>query len=88
MQHRHIMEAVDRTFRDIRNSDKPFGGLTCVLGGDFQQILPVIVRASKGQTVGACLQRSPVWTSTTVLHLHQNMRLNTTIEAEQHDFAK
>ncbi|KAJ2935002.1 hypothetical protein H1R20_g2134, partial [Candolleomyces eurysporus] len=41
MQHRHIHEAVDRTFKDIRNCpDKPFGGLSVVFGGDFQQILP------------------------------------------------
>jgi hypothetical protein len=35
MQHHHIMEAVDHTFRDLHNSDKPFGGLPCVFGGDF-----------------------------------------------------
>jgi hypothetical protein len=35
MQHRHIVETVDRTFRDVLNSDKPFGGLTFVFGGDF-----------------------------------------------------
>jgi hypothetical protein len=35
MMHRHNMEAVDRFFKDVRNSDKPFGGLTIVFGGDF-----------------------------------------------------
>ena len=30
MQHRHIMEAVDCTFQDICDSDKPFGGYTVV----------------------------------------------------------
>ena len=35
MQHRHIHEAVDRSFRDIRRcEDKIFGGLTVVFGGD------------------------------------------------------
>jgi hypothetical protein len=44
MQHRHCQEAFDCTYRDIRDSDMPFGGLTVVFGGDFQQIiLPVIV---------------------------------------------
>jgi hypothetical protein len=37
MQHRHIHEAVDRTFQDIRHSDKPFGGLSVVFGGDFKR---------------------------------------------------
>ena len=83
MQHHHNMEAVDRTFRDLlNNSDKPFGGLTIVFGGDFRQILPVILKGSRGQTVGACMQASFLWKSITILHLHQNMRLNTTIEAE------
>jgi hypothetical protein len=87
MQHRHIMETVDCSFKDICNSDKPFGGLTIVFGGDFQQILPVIVQGSRAQTVGACIQRSILWRSMTVLHLHQNMRLNTNIEVEQ-NFAR
>jgi len=47
MQHRHIMEAVNHTFQDICDSDKPFGGHTMVFGGDFQQILPVIVQGSR-----------------------------------------
>ena len=83
MQHRHNMETVDRTLKDLRNSDKAFGGVTFVFGGDFQQILPVIVNSSRGQTVGACIQRSVLWGPITVLHLHQNMRLNTTVEAER-----
>ena len=34
MQHRHIAEAVTRTFQDIRGSDALFGGLPVVFGGD------------------------------------------------------
>jgi len=88
MQHRHIIEAVDRSFRDVRNNpDKAFGGLTVVFGGDFQQILPVILKGSRPQVVGACMQRSILWKDITVLHLHQNMRLNTQVE-EEANFAK
>jgi hypothetical protein len=87
MQHRHIMETVDRSFKDLRNSDKPFGGITVVFGGDFQQILPVILKGSMAQIVGACIQKSFLWRNITVLHLHQNMRLNTNVEAEA-NFAK
>ena len=82
MQHRHIMETVDRSFRDLRDSDKPFGGLTIVFGKDFQQILPVVLKGDRAQVVGACMQRSILWRGITVLQLHQNMRLNTHIEAE------
>jgi hypothetical protein len=87
MQHRHIMEAVDRTFRDLRDSDKPFGGLTVVFGGDFQQILPVILKGSRAQVVGACIQRSILWRHIKVLYLHQNMRLNTQVQ-EEANFAR
>jgi len=52
MQHKYNMEAVDRTLRDILNtSGKPFGGLTFVFGGDFKQILPVIIKVGKAQTM-------------------------------------
>jgi hypothetical protein len=87
MQHRHIHEAVNRTFQDIRNSDLLFGGLPIVFGGDFQQILPVIEKGSRAEIVGACIQRSHIWPSLQVLHLHQNMRLNVDIE-EERAFAK
>lgn len=42
MTHRHCFEALDRTLQDVRDCQRPFGGLTVVFGGDFQQILPVI----------------------------------------------
>ena len=87
MQHCHIHECVDRTFQDIRGNDKPFGGIVFVFGGDFKQILPVIVKGSRAQVVGANLQRSHLWNSITVLHLTQNMRLNTANNVE-HEFAE
>ena len=88
MQHRHIHEAVDRTFRDIRRcEDKPFGGLTVVFGGDFKQILPVIVKGCRPEIVGACIQQSQLWRSIKVLKLTENMRLNTHVDAER-NFAK
>ena len=56
MQHQHIMETVNRSFQDLHNSDKPFGGLSVVFGGDVQQILPVILKGSCPQDVNACIQ--------------------------------
>jgi hypothetical protein len=50
IMHRYCFEAFDRTIRDILfydgvdNTDKPFGGVSLVLGGDFRQILPVITK--------------------------------------------
>ncbi|KAG0574270.1 hypothetical protein KC19_VG249600 [Ceratodon purpureus] len=75
MQHRHCAEAVDRSLRDIRDSNSPFGGVTVVFGGDFRQILPVIPRGSRPQIVGACLRRSTIWQHVRIMNLSINMRL-------------
>jgi PIF1-like helicase/Helicase len=53
-----------------------FGGVTVVFGGDFKQILPVVVKGAREAIVGACLRRSKLWRDVEVLHLVQNMRLN------------
>ena len=51
-------EAIDLTLKDIRNNDQLFGGILVVFGGDFQQILPVVLKGSREQIVGQCLQCS------------------------------
>ncbi|XP_028098527.1 uncharacterized protein LOC114298196 [Camellia sinensis] len=58
MQQIHCVEAVDHTLRDICDSEKPFGGITVVLGGDFRQILPVIPKGVCEQIVNASLRHS------------------------------
>jgi len=40
MSHRHLFDALDRTVRDIMETDKLFGGKVLLLAGDFRQILP------------------------------------------------
>jgi hypothetical protein len=42
MQNKYDFEAVNRILRDIRDCEKPFGGLPVILSGDFAQILPVV----------------------------------------------
>ncbi len=51
----HVVKTVDRSLYDIRSSEHPFGGITVVLGGDFQQILPVIVKGTQEDTVLATI---------------------------------
>ena len=87
MQHRHCVEAVDRTLRDICSCEKPFGGITVVLGGDFRQILPVVPKGLREQIVNASLRRSNIWRDIHVLTLDVNMRLDHT-EAGNAHFAK
>lgn len=74
-QHRFAPEAVDRTLRDIRNDNRPFGGLTVIFGGDFQQTLPVIPQGSKNEIIGAVLANSMLWRNMEIHYLRQNMRI-------------
>ncbi|XP_071698423.1 ATP-dependent DNA helicase RRM3-like isoform X2 [Rutidosis leptorrhynchoides] len=78
MMHRHCFEAFDRIMRDIirsPNRHKPFGGKVVVFGGDFRQILPVIQRGQRPETVDASLHSSRLWHHCKVLRLTKNMRL-------------
>ena len=58
MMHKFAFEAVDWTFRDITQIDKPFGGKILIFGGDFRQILPVIPHATHADIVSASLSKS------------------------------
>src|SRR5271155_3308786 len=73
MQDKFCQEAVDLTFRDIRGNENPFGGVAVVFGGDFQQILPVVVKETRGEIVGECLQHSHLWGNIKVLKLKENV---------------
>lgn len=76
MTHRCAFEAVDRTLRDIRYIDAPFGGIPTMLCGDFRQILPVVRNGTRANIVDASLKHSYLWTSINILHLTTNMRVH------------
>ena len=82
-QHRYAIETLDRTLRDLRDRNEPFGGITLLMGGDFQQTLPVIPKGSRKQILDATLTRSYLWNDIFVIHLHRNMRLRNDPEAEK-----
>jgi hypothetical protein len=75
MQHRYAYEAVDRMLQDVRSDSRSFGGITVLFAGDFRQCLPVVPGGSRAQIIAATLKRSPLWTSITVFHLEENVRL-------------
>ncbi|CAN6970212.1 unnamed protein product, partial [Brassica rapa subsp. trilocularis] len=75
MMSKHCFETLDRTMRDILKCDKVFGGKVIVFGGDFRQILPVIVGGNRVETVLSALNSSYLWSSCKVRELTKNMRL-------------
>lgn len=82
MTNKKAFEAVDRTLHDIQSarcqeaSAYPFGGIVVVLGGDVRQILPVIEGGNRAKVVNSAIINSALWSSVPVLHLTENMRLN------------
>ncbi|XP_038709423.1 uncharacterized protein LOC120004225 isoform X1 [Tripterygium wilfordii] len=82
MAHRLCFEALDRSMRDLFNSDEnptehmPFGGKIVLLGGDFRQILPVVAKGSRHDTIKACVTQSHLWKHCEIFVLYQNMRLS------------
>ncbi|CAB4488149.1 unnamed protein product [Rhizophagus irregularis] len=98
MTHRYAFEAVDRTLKDLMKAidplleEKPFGGKVIVFGGDFRQILPVVIKGNREDIVGSCLRRSTLWTHVKLITLKINMRLfrteNQPDAAEQKEFAE
>ncbi|PIA26472.1 hypothetical protein AQUCO_09300050v1 [Aquilegia coerulea] len=77
MNHRNIFEAVDKTFQDLMHDAEGhiFGGKTILLGGDFRQTLPVVVKGSREDVVAASISRSYLWSKCQVFILKTNMRL-------------
>ncbi|KAJ1686825.1 hypothetical protein LUZ63_010753 [Rhynchospora breviuscula] len=81
MNNKICFEALDRSMRDIFSDwypltrDKPFAGVTVVLGGDFRQTLPVISHGTRFDTVSASITNSYLWPSCNLMKLTINMRL-------------
>ena len=75
MQHRHVVECVDRSLHDLLGVDRRFGGICVLFGGDFRQTLPVVPHGYREQIVGASLCCSQLWHDIQLFHLRQNMRL-------------
>ncbi|XP_057456195.1 uncharacterized protein LOC130747313, partial [Lotus japonicus] len=64
MLKKYCFEALDVTLRDLMrsknedNAHKPFGGKVIILGGDFRQILHVIIRGSRQEIVESTINSS------------------------------
>ena len=82
-QNHYVIEAVDRTLRDLLNQpNRPFGGITVLFSGDFRQTLPVIQHGSRELIVPSTLTHSNLWPIMAVHYLHQNMCLGQDPESD------
>ncbi|XP_057432730.1 uncharacterized protein LOC130725528 [Lotus japonicus] len=81
MLNKHCFEALGKTLNDIMKTqatfghDKPFGGKVVVLGGDFRQILPIILKGSRSEIISSSVNSSYLWKHCKVMKLTTNMRL-------------
>ena len=75
MAHAHQVDCVDRSLRDIRKVNKPYGGIPTVFSGDPRQILPVVWHGNQADIVRACVHSSSFWNQVKQLKLTTNMRV-------------
>nr|XP_042913608.1 uncharacterized protein LOC122273640 [Parasteatoda tepidariorum] len=75
MAHKHSLESLNRTLKDIKNNDKLFGVTLLLLSGDFRQTLPVIPCSTYAKEINACLKSSPLWRNVEKVQLKVNIRI-------------
>jgi len=87
MAHKKGLEALDRTLKDFRSSQRPIGGALLLLAGDFRQTLPVIQRSTPADELNACLKNSALWRHVKKIQLSTNMRVHLLAEDSGQTFA-
>lgn len=88
MAHKKALESLDRSLRDIRGINRPFGGAVILLSGDFRQILPVIPRSTPADEVNACLKSSILWRHFKKITLSTNMRVRLSNDDSARKFSR
>ncbi|XP_009591858.1 uncharacterized protein [Nicotiana tomentosiformis] len=74
MAKRQTIKTVDGSFHDIMDVNVPFGGKVMVFGGDFRQVLSVVPKSTRAETVNASLVKSYLWPLMEKIHFTTNMR--------------
>ncbi|KAF5190259.1 Atp-dependent dna helicase, partial [Thalictrum thalictroides] len=76
MQQKNNFAAVDKSLRDIKKRlNSLFGGIPVLMGGDFAQILPVVIGGNREKIVTACIRSWSLWAKIKPLFLTENMRV-------------
>ena len=72
---RKALDIVDKTLRDVCNTNLAFGGKLIILG-DFRQILPVIKDGCRSTIVQETIKYSDIWPLFDIKNLNKNIRSN------------
>ena len=83
---RRLYETIDRSLRETRKIDRPFGGITTIFSGDWRQCLPVVKRGSRAQISNRTFKKSKLWQYVKKYKLELNMRLKNISCPEEKDF--
>ena len=75
MNERAVFECVHRSLCQVLCNENFFGGIPVIFSGDWQQMLPVVVRGARWQIVEHTLRQSPLWDYMTTMTLTVNMRI-------------
>ncbi|CAM9823782.1 unnamed protein product, partial [Laminaria digitata] len=67
-------EALDLALRDLRICNRPFGGATILMSGDWRQVGPVVPFGTADDVVDAALISSYLWKHVNRFRLTQSMR--------------
>ncbi|KAL3092867.1 hypothetical protein niasHT_030056 [Heterodera trifolii] len=78
MQHRDVLEFVDRLLRSVATQqfkDLPFAGKVVIIGGDWKQLAPVIPGGAEREQLEASVKNSQLFADFTTVRLRANHRL-------------
>lgn len=74
MANKAAIECADAFMRELKGSNKPFGGTVFLGLGDFRQVAPVIKGSGPTATFEASIRSSELWSSFKVLQLDTPIR--------------
>nr|XP_012554100.2 ATP-dependent DNA helicase PIF1-like [Hydra vulgaris] len=81
---KHTLNAIDKSLQVVCNNWFPFGVKVILMGGDFTQILPVLMRGQLVDIVEACIKCFQHWQYVQRFSLTENMR----VRAEDEEFSQ
>jgi hypothetical protein len=84
MVHKEALRIIDQVLQRIMDNVLPFGGKLIVVGGDYQQLLPVVSNVTSGEAAMYSPCYSSLWTKFQIHTLRQNHRAQEDFEYATH----